>query len=334
VINLYRILGVSEYATDQQIRQAYRTLAKRYHPDLNPGDARAAEKFKEVASAYEVLSDPILRSGYDKKRLRESLYTPGPFFAASNNQKNKTQTAADRRAKYSEATWEWAETKRNRRNLAHYIRRRKIFVAMIISFVAFVWGAFWFDNWVKEQRKQSLAEAELAFYEQMNSASAKKQAGYISNFDSPFDTLFGTGVYDDFSPHSIMVLSPPQPSVICLVEDRPPWRTIRNEYLEANAWIVLRDIPAGTYFFKINTGYRWNAQVRNGGIACGGFTYENKFYLSGEPAVKLYSPAGTSTPVTDTLSLNPLHHRFTPIKADVFFAKESATDPRITKRVK
>ncbi|MCA6362210.1 MAG: J domain-containing protein [Bacteroidetes bacterium] len=324
-MNLYRILGVSEYANDQQIRQAYRTLAKRYHPDLNPGDARAAEKFKEVASAYEVLSDPILRSNYDKKRLRESLYSPGPFFAASDNQKNKTQTATDRRAKYSEATWEWAETKRKRRLLEHFTRRRKIFVAMVITFVLFITAAFWFDNWVQEQRKEFAAERELERYEQLNATDGPKGNRSIVNFDSPFDKLFGPGVYDDFSPHSIMVLSPPQPTVICLVEERPPWRTIRNEYLEANSWIVLRDIPAGTYFFKINTGFRWNTQSRNG---VGGFTKDDSFYISAEPSVKLYSPAGTSIPVADTLSLNPLHHHFTPIKPDVFFARELTRDPR------
>lgn len=328
MINLYRILGVSEYATDQQIRQAYRTLAKRYHPDLNPGDARAADKFKEVASAYEVLSDPILRSNYDKKRLRESLYTPGPFFAGSDNQKNKSQTAADRRAKYSQATWEWAEQKRSHRQLSHFLRRRKIFVAMVITFVLFVTAAIWFDTWVEEQQKQFAAKQELEMLEQMASPEAKKNSGYISNFDSPFDSVFGAGIYDDFSPHSIMVLSPPQPSVICLVENRAPWRTIRNEYLEGSSWIVLRDIPAGSYFFKINTGYRWNMQVKNGGKNCGGFTKENAFFISSDPPVQLFSPAGTNTPVADTLSLNPLHHNFTPIKPEVFFARELTRDPR------
>jgi curved DNA-binding protein CbpA len=328
VVNLYRILGISEYATDQQIRQAYRTLAKRYHPDVNPGDSRAAEKFREIASAYEVLSDPILRSNYDKKRLRESLYTPGPFFAGSDNQKSKTETTSDRRAKYSQSTWEWAETKRNRRNLAHYIRRRKIFVAMVISFVAFVWGAFWFDSWVQDQRKESVAQQELAFYEQMNSDSAKKVAGYISNFDSPFDAVFGPGVYDDFSPHSIMVLSPPKPSVICLVEDRAPWRTIRNEYLEPNSWIMLRDIPAGNYFFKVNTGFFWNMNRVSGGKKCGGFTKENSFYVSENPPIKLFSPPGTSIPAGDTISLNPLHQNYNSITPEVFFAKELKKDPR------
>lgn len=330
MINLYRILGVSEYATDQQIRQAYRTLAKRYHPDLNPGDAWAADKFKEVASAYEVLSDPVLRSNYDKKRLRESLYTPGPFFAGSDNQKNKSQTAADRRAKYSQATWEWAENKRNTRDQAHRRRRKKIFVAMSISLVIFISAAIWFDDMVRKQREEEFENARIKFAQNFPDRPSveTEETKAITNFDSPFDTIFGQGIYDDFSPHSLTVLSPPMPAVICLVEDRAPWRTIRNEYLEPNTWFTLRDIPAGSYFFKLNTGYNWNKYVLSGGKTCGGFTRENSFYVSDDPPRPLFSPAGTNTPVTDTLSLNPLHHQFTPISPDVFFARELKNDPR------
>ena len=61
----YGILGVSKTATDDEIKKAYRQMAKKYHPDLNPGDSSAAEKLKEVNEAYEVLSDKTKRSNYD-----------------------------------------------------------------------------------------------------------------------------------------------------------------------------------------------------------------------------------------------------------------------------
>ena len=62
----YGILGVSKTASDDEIKKAYRSMAKKYHPDLNPGDASAAEKLKEVNEAYEVLSDKQKRSNYDQ----------------------------------------------------------------------------------------------------------------------------------------------------------------------------------------------------------------------------------------------------------------------------
>lgn len=64
--NYYDILGVSKEASDADIKSAYRKLAKQYHPDLNPNNKEAAEKFKEINEAYEVLSDSTKRANYDR----------------------------------------------------------------------------------------------------------------------------------------------------------------------------------------------------------------------------------------------------------------------------
>lgn len=74
----YELLGVPRRATVKEIRQAYRKLARKYHPDLNPGDKSAEEKFKQIQEAYDVLSDSKKRQMYDQFGFYAENYQGGP----------------------------------------------------------------------------------------------------------------------------------------------------------------------------------------------------------------------------------------------------------------
>ncbi len=80
----YKILGVERNASEKDIKRAYRQLARKYHPDVNPGDQQAQERFKEINEAYEVLRDPKKRRKYDElgayyQQYRRSGGRPGDF---------------------------------------------------------------------------------------------------------------------------------------------------------------------------------------------------------------------------------------------------------------
>ena len=66
MIDYYKTLEVSKTATQDEIKKAYRKLARKYHPDMNPNDKNAEQKFKEINEANEVLSNPENRAKYDK----------------------------------------------------------------------------------------------------------------------------------------------------------------------------------------------------------------------------------------------------------------------------
>jgi DnaJ-class molecular chaperone len=85
----YEVLGIKRDATDEQIRQAYRKLARKHHPDVNPGDRVAEDKFKEINEANEVLSDPAKRKRYDQLGANwkdGAEFTPPPGWGRVNLQ--------------------------------------------------------------------------------------------------------------------------------------------------------------------------------------------------------------------------------------------------------
>ena len=73
----YRVLGVSRDASDAEIKRAYRKLARQYHPDRNPGDDAAEERFKSIQSAYESIGSADARSDYDQRKRMEEMFQGG-----------------------------------------------------------------------------------------------------------------------------------------------------------------------------------------------------------------------------------------------------------------
>jgi hypothetical protein len=104
-VNPYVLMGVGQGASKEEIHDAYRRLAKRYHPDLNPDDAAAERSFKEIAAAYELLSDPLERARFDREYdesvaagLQERASPAGPSADASVHASWSTGTASRWRA--------------------------------------------------------------------------------------------------------------------------------------------------------------------------------------------------------------------------------------------
>lgn len=91
--NPYLILGVSQRSEEKEIRKAFRALAKKYHPDVNPGNQEAEEKFREINEAYEILSDEQKRKKLDEE-LRGASYTSQKGFAKTEQKESRKSTTS------------------------------------------------------------------------------------------------------------------------------------------------------------------------------------------------------------------------------------------------
>src|SRR5277367_3362887 len=96
----YKILGVSKTASADEIKSAYRKLAKKLHPDVNPGRKEIEQKFKEVTAAYDLLSDEAKRARYDRGEIdaqgQDRSYAGGdPFGAASGRWRGRQPPGGD-----------------------------------------------------------------------------------------------------------------------------------------------------------------------------------------------------------------------------------------------
>lgn len=99
-MNPYQVLQVNKNATKEQIRKAYRTLARKYHPDANPNNKIAEEKFKEINDAYVILGDETKKREYDRKENKtQSMRTESSYGKKPADKSKQPQRATSARGK-------------------------------------------------------------------------------------------------------------------------------------------------------------------------------------------------------------------------------------------
>ncbi len=101
----YKVLGVSRDATDEEIKQAYRRLAKKYHPDLNPGDKEAAKRMQEVNAAYEQIKNPEKASANQGRQGSYGGYGYDPFGGYGQ----RTYSGTDSTDQYQQAAYRYVQ---------------------------------------------------------------------------------------------------------------------------------------------------------------------------------------------------------------------------------
>lgn len=283
---------------------------------MNAGAIGAEERFKEIAEAYAVLSDPDLRKAYDRKKSLGSIYTGNPVFTRKEEPKVKKYP---RRKEYSEEDLERARVRYRKRIYHQMQKRRKLLFGMVVTFILYLFGTAAFESWIHRTREEQDAREMLALQQEQ-----KKEADQpISNLDSPYDRIFGAGKNVWLSPNEIVVYNPVSDAVICAVESDTPHQTIRNEFIYAKNAFTMKDMPNGRFWIKVYSGANWDKKKKNPGLACpGGFTKDEEFFriLAGPFSLEKPSRKHPVTNTSDTVVIDPTVMKFERISREEFFS--------------
>lgn len=312
--SFYQILGISEDASQLEVKLAYRKLAKRYHPDVNAGAKGAEEQFKGIVEAYSTLSDFTARKDYDAKLMGKQSTTTKPTFYSS-------EQGSPRRKEYSEEDLDRARLRYKAKLFSNMARRKKIWAGMVITFFIFMGASAGFENWIRNERERDALNLTLKI-DSVNKQNENVAAARIENMESPYDDIFGEGQLENNSLNHFVIINEMTDIVICAVQNKSPFKTIRNEYLKANAGFFMRQLPDGFYHIKFYTGKKWNRnQSVPDGRKLGGFTEDELFYeISGPPFYLLeHSNQKSVSNSCDTIIIGPANKNLKVISKETFF---------------
>lgn len=286
--NYYIILEVKTTASFEEIKSAYRSLAKKYHPDKNIGNKAAEEFFKEVQEAYGVLSNPEKRKQYDYKLTYGSR--PQPQQRANTNGPQYTGNA------YQYAQQQ-AQYKQQQQQQQAYAQQKKyptkkeesgswqILVSVGIALVLLYFIISYSTD--KPTARKSDAELVKDYTQVLQDATDKAKAQEeatdpaevtLSNYESPYSDFFGKEIFEESSKNNITFLNGSLSQAVILMIDKKTGQTVRNMYVNSESQIKMSQLADGVYWIKIYFGTNWDQKMRFAdGQVKGGFKNANVF---------------------------------------------------------
>lgn len=284
----YQILEISRNASAEEIKQAYRRLAKLFHPDKNPGNLLAEEKFKAISAAYEVLSDPIKKSNYDFK----GTFNLTQAYASSFTKQKTTQTKGrktygfseeevKRRQYYKEnyrkhydaeqAARQKARNYQGPKNNFRELRYVMFAVPIAVGLLMFVLNAF--SSYVPEEKVVKLRDQEIV-----------NKTEDVSTSDVPYKEFLGDNVYDHSTSTVIKAKNTTGKDVVVELADKKTGKVVQHYYVEKDYYLLLEKMPKGTFFLRTMEGEDFDAtaMVKEVGVK-GTFKNSKGFYEIRKP---------------------------------------------------
>jgi len=254
---LYEILVINKSATSEQIKTAYRKLAKIYHPDKNQGNNDAEEKFKAIKDAYEVLSDPVKKKKYDLS-LENNNYQRQQI-TKQKNYNDFTQEELKRRRYYQEFyanEFKKHKEKKALKEQKQYNETRTLIFLVPIALAL----VFFIINIYNHSTKEN--------YKFQNPVSSKNNSVNIQTEilvkyktgDEPYSYLIEKSFVDKLSNDVIILRNNLKSDAIIIVKDSSN-KIIRHYYLEKNIEFFLEYLPQKKLNLSILSGDDFNCNI-------------------------------------------------------------------------
>ncbi len=287
--NYFQILGLGQNASNEEIKSAYRRLAKIYHPDKHQNNPELTEKFKQIKEAYETLSDPIKKQKYLNRTAFYS-YTSSSTTKKTSTSKTKSYTTTEQDIKNRKEYKDYFERQREYRNAQQNSKpsnkktneKEYIIAAALISLMIVI-GIIIQAN-TKQTGEQIIDEYnKLRTLSDGDSIKPKESSimeeQEVGTGSVAYHNWFGKGVFSsDKTPVFKVSNSSPQDIVFLLVNDSTN-KVVRNYYLEKNYFCSMMNIPKGIYYLKVYSGTDFTYyNQRNYNKVSGGFDHFGNYH--------------------------------------------------------
>lgn len=279
--NYYHILGLQNFASAAEIKNAFRKLAKLYHPDINPN---SQEYFKNIVKAYEVLSDNYLRSQYDYKLKYQISQSQQRQQSGSKKEGTKsydfTEKELKRRQYYQEQYKKQYEQSQSRMQKQEVIDERKMsnefrnilfatpLAVLLIMFILNVWS--------------NKPQIEVVSYEEKGSEPKKEMAKLekrVITGEAPYSIYYGGAYIDTIADKALRVRNETGKDMLLMLFKGK--RFVRSIYVEQGFEVELKNMPKEVNVFRVMQGedFQYTTELKQAGVY-GAFTKECVFYGS------------------------------------------------------
>jgi len=255
--NYYIVLGVKNTATPDEIKAAYRELAKKYHPDKNPDNKAAEDFFKEVQQAYMILSNTEKRRQFD---LRFSYaHTQSQYQQA----KQRTQTQY---TQYTGSAYQYAQQQAQNRQARPQPQRTakkpdksengyiliSVGVAMLLLYFIISYASR------TEPKKSSASVAQTTVEAPATLVPPAEETPLLSDNSTVYSEVFGEETFDNASRNQVIVYnSDVAEAIVCVVDQRTN-KVIRCRYIAPRSVMEFHYVPDGAYFLRAYFGKDWD----------------------------------------------------------------------------